>query len=81
MEYVQAPFSQEQIDKINNYQSTCEDHKVLTCTGKIHVPKKGILTRTMDLCENGGTLIAHKDGLDCPCGRYTEDWVYKYMTE
>ena len=80
MEYVQAPFSQEQIDKINKYQESGQSN-VLTCIGKIHIPKKGILERNRELCDNNGILVADKEGLVCPCGNCTEEWVYKYMTE
>lgn len=84
MNQIKAPFNQEQIDKLNKYQASKEFH-VLTCLGKPYIPVKGqaYMCRTKELCENGGLLIADKDGFFCPCHSEacSQDFAWEFMLE
>jgi hypothetical protein len=71
---VKAPFTEEQVKRINEYQDsgrfhafTCMSHPVPECE------------RTAMI--NQGTLVASETGLTCPCGKYTQDWVHEFMTQ
>lgn len=68
---VKAPFTQEQIDNINDYQKGGRFHP-FTCMSYNNCKRE----------ENKwGELVATRDGLVCPCGKYKQDWVHDMMTQ
>ena len=71
MEYEKAPFTEEQVAAINNYQKNAPFHP-FTCCG--HACDRSER-------EDEGLLIATLDGLVCPCGKWTQDWVHDFMTQ
>lgn len=72
---VKAPFTEEQIVKINSFQENDATHE-FTCCGPENIPE---CTRSSG--ESNGTLVAYKENLICPCGKYTQDWVHEEMTK
>ena len=69
---MEAPFTQEQIDKLNEYQKsgrfhpyTC-DRKSPNCETKL-IPKD---------YSKDGILIAMEDSWICPCGEYKQNWAH-----
>lgn len=63
--YLKAPFTEKRIEIFNKKQ---EDKKIhpYTCCGFEGCIKE----------KNEGKLIATKEGLICPCGKYTQDWIH-----
>lgn len=69
---IKAPFTQEQVENINKYQTEGRFHP-FTC-----MSHKGCKRNEEN---NFGELVASKDGLTCPCGNYKQDWVHDSMTK
>jgi len=69
-----APFDDEQIKKINDFQSNGKYHPMSCCEGNSPYCERKILG-------HGGILIAERSCLRCPCGEYTQNWVAKKMLE
>lgn len=68
MEKIRAPFSDEQVKNINQYQTQATFHP-FTCCG-------------YDGCKrdvNDGILTATKKYLICPCGKVKQKWVWEIM--
>lgn len=72
MNEIKSPFTQEQVDKLNNYQQSGKFHPY-TCS------------KSFDECEvnktprdhsKDGILIATTSGWVCPCGKYRQDWAH-----
>lgn len=82
MERISAPFSKKQVEALNKFQKSGKDYP-FTCLGMPHIPNKhsAYMGRTRAICPNEGLLIATEKGFICPCGSYTEDWAFKFMTE
>lgn len=75
---MEAPFNDDQIDKLNQFQSKGFFHP-FTCGCGF-----GLDAEQKSKCErlNGtgeGVLIATKDGWICPCGEYTQKWTHNFM--
>ena len=86
MESIKAPFTEEQVKLLNEYQSLGIMHQ-FTCTGQLKLQQveitegvfKTVNEKTREDCPNEGTLIATTDGWVCPCGQYKQDWAHKFM--
>ncbi len=72
---IKAPFSKEQVEKLNEYQGKGEFHPFTCCSDDAGGTD----------CErrNGkeGKLIATEEGWVCPCGKYSQKWAHKFMSE
>lgn len=75
MSDIETPFTQEQVDNINKYQLR-DDRHPFTCCSPEEIKECQRINGN-----NEGILIAEIDGLKCPCGKYTQDWVDDYMTK
>jgi len=60
---IQAPFNEEQVQKLNEYQQNKSFHPY-TCGGGYGCCKRDI------------SYAATKDGWICPCGVYTQNWAH-----
>ncbi len=69
---IKAPFTEDQVDKLNDYQESERGHP-FTCCGEDNCRRP--------LKFNNGILIATTEGWICPCGKYKQDWAHKFMTE
>jgi hypothetical protein len=70
MNIIHAPFTNEQVEKLNKYQMSGVMHP-FTCMGA-----KGCKRSEQ---ENEGLLTATNDGWVCPCGKYRQDWAWEFM--
>lgn len=82
LEKIKAPFTEEEVKKLNAYQKSGTFH-AFTCIGQPYVPKKhGVaVERSRKACPNDGMLIATSEGWVCPCGKCTQTWAYNFMIE
>jgi hypothetical protein len=74
METIKTPFSPEQVEKLNQYQKEGKFHPFTCCS------------QDDKECERSsgrgeGLLTATVDGWVCPCGKYTQNWAHKFMSE
>ena len=69
MNQIKAPFTKEQVIKLNEYQHKGNFHP-FTCGGEHCVRSER---------EDGGLLIATEEGWICPCGKYKQDWCHSFM--
>lgn len=81
MNKINAPFSDEQVILLNQYQSI-EPHP-FTCCSPENISEclrasKEIDGQIIDGVSEG-ILVATNEGWICPCGKYTQDWAYKKM--
>lgn len=83
MDKVTAPFTDEQVICINDYQkfgkfhpfTCCSPEEISECTRKRENHTEG------EYEKNDGLLLASNNGLTCPCGKYTQDWCYEFMAK
>lgn len=83
MERINAPFTKEQVERLNEYQTKGRFHP-FTCIGQMKEQENenGKFTeRTRSECPNSGTLIATEEGWVCPCGEYKQSWAHEFMAE
>lgn len=68
---IKAPFTDAQVRAINDFQNNAFVHPFTCCSH--------------DGCNrsehNEGILKATSEGLICPCGKYTQNWVHSYMAK
>jgi hypothetical protein len=62
-----APFTEEEIKKFNEHQKNIMYTCCSTDSDGNHCERSK---------NNGGILIATRDGLVCPCGKYKQDWFH-----
>ena len=82
MEKVKAPYTDEQVKSLNEFQNNgiihpftcCSPSYINECTRACKEIDGKIVEGTTD-----GLLVATKDGWICPCGKYKQDWSYKFM--
>ena len=84
MTSVYAPFTEDQIASLNEYQKsgvfnefTCGNDN---CPGKRHIsynPKY----RPPEPAPTGDTLVAYELGWLCPSCNYTQNWGWKFMAD
>jgi len=83
-EMIEAPFTDEQVRNINDFQNggnrhpftCCSPEEITECTRAGKMVDGKYVQGT-----SGGLLIASNDGMVCPCGEYEQHWVYKIMTD
>jgi hypothetical protein len=75
MNEIKAPFTKEQVEKLNDYQINGNFHPFTCCS-----PKE-IKECQRASGENEGLLMATEEGWVCPCGKDKQDWVYEFMIE
>lgn len=68
---VRAPFTTQQVKNLKDYQKRGDRHP-FTCRGQY-------CDRSQRKDE--GILIPTTEGMVCPCGKYTQDWVHQFMVE
>ena len=74
---IKAPFTKEQINKLNEYQTSGKFHP-FTC-GRNHIECE--VNKTPRDYEKDGVLIATEEGWICPCGKYRQNWAHDFMVE
>ena len=72
METIKAPFTDEQVASLNEYQQLGLMHPFTCCS---HDGCK------KDATVKHGILIASNEGWTCPCGKWKQDWAHKFMTD
>lgn len=72
MEKIVAPFTDEQVKNLNEYQKSTGIHPFTCCS------HEGC-NRTSQ--PNEGILIARTQGWVCPCGKYKQNWAHKFMAD
>jgi len=70
-----APFTKEQLDNIKVFQENSSIHP-FTCGGEGNHSECERISRSGE-----GILVAKEKGLKCPYGKYTQNWVHKFMAE
>jgi hypothetical protein len=81
MKKIEAPFTKEQVDKLNNYQKEGVFHPFTCCSPPDIKECKRINNEGETYEEREGILIATELGWICPCGKYKQDWAHSFMTE
>lgn len=82
-----APFTQEEVDALNDYQSKGKFHPFTCCGGNKNTPNcfrikdASELDPNISYADSEGILKATKDGWVCPCGEYTQNWAHSFMSE
>lgn len=78
---INTPFSDDQVDKLNNFQKQGQFHP-FTCCSPPEIKECYRANNIGDTWEeNEGILKATNDGWVCPCGKYTQKWAHNFMTE
>lgn len=72
MEKIKAPFTEEQVKNLNDYQELGCFHPFTCCSH--------------DDCDrrkqpNEGRLRATTEGWVCPCGKWKQDWAHAFMAD
>lgn len=80
---IQAPFTEEQVRKMQAWQNG--SRTVTTPSGTVQVPVHPFTCGSHDGCDRSkhydGILIPRKQGWICPCGKYEQHWCHDYMAE
>jgi hypothetical protein len=77
--HIEAPFTKEQVDKLNRYQNQNGIHP-FTCMSPNDIPECLRKKRDADGRKvSDGVLTATEEGWICPCGKYTQDDAFLYM--
>lgn len=69
---ITAPFTPEQVKKLQQWQNTLSFHPFTCCS------HEGC-ERGED--KDGGVLVPSTEGWICPCGKYTQDWAHDFMAD
>lgn len=82
MENIKAPFTKEQVKKLNEYQKQGKFHQ-FTCCSPEEIPEclramKEVDGKIIEGTSNG-ILIAREEGWICPCGKYKQNWAHSFM--
>ena len=82
MEKIKAPFTKEQVEKLNEYQEQGKFHP-FTCCSPEEIKECLRAGKEIDgqyiEGASDGILIASKEGWICPCGKYKQDWAFSFM--
>jgi len=88
LERINAPFTPEQVEFLNQYQESGRFHPFTCCSGD-ETTQSCKRRKASDGRANGeivpynkeneGVLIASESGWVCPCGESTQDWAYAFM--
>lgn len=70
MNKITAPFTDDQVEALNKYQTGTSFHPFTCCS--------------YDDCKRGsqddqGILIASNEGWVCPCGKWKQNWAWAFM--
>lgn len=68
---VTAPFTDEQVSCLNDYQNYGKFHPFTCCS------HEGCKRSSRP---DSGVLIASNEGWSCPCGNWKQDWAHAFMT-
>lgn len=74
MSKITAPFTDEQVEKLKEWQFNPKVHSFTCCS-----PGIAGCERSNGISE--GDLIPRKEGWICPCGEYRQNWCYDFMVE
>lgn len=81
-EVIKAPFSEEQVIKLNEYQKSEKGHPFTCCSPSDITDCKRKNDNPEDTYEEReGILIATKEGWICPCGKYKQNWAHPFMVK
>lgn len=84
-EIIYAPFSDEQVKNLNEYQKSGKFHPFTCCSPEdIKDCMRGVFfanENEINMEQNEGLLTAKNEGWVCPCGKYTQNWAHKFMSE
>lgn len=69
---IEAPFTKEQVEALNNYQNHGMFHPFTCCSHEGCERSKR---------EDQGLLIATEEGWVCPCGKWKQNWAHEFMAE
>lgn len=72
MNDIKTPFTQEQVDKLNNYQKSGKFHPY-TCSKSFEECEVNQMPKDNS---KDGILTATESGWVCPCGKYKQDWAH-----
>lgn len=88
MNRIKAPFTEEQVKKFNDAQENGSFHGYTCMSPENLIDHCQRIKRTMDIINdsdviggNDGTLVATKDGLVCPCGKYKQNWFFEFTID
>lgn len=68
MSIIKAPFTPEQVETLNEWQSSNSVHPFI-CSGPGEIFG----------CYGNCKLSATREGFICPCEKYTQDWAHDFM--
>ena len=74
LKMIYVPFTDEQVKNLNNFQKNGRIHPFTCCS-----PEDIVECRSGEGTSKG-LLEATNNGWVCPCGKYTQDWAYEFMT-
>lgn len=74
MEKITAPFTEEQVKRLNEFQESGMHE--FTCCSPPHIAECTRKTK-----ESEGILTATTEGWICPCKKYAQDWAPPFMAE
>lgn len=78
---IQAPFTLEQVEKLNAFQESNTFHP-FTCCSPDNIKECFRRNKTgKSYKDNTGILTATLEGWICPCGKYKQDWAHAFMLE
>lgn len=86
MAKIEAPFTEEQVQKLSEYQKG--PFHPFTCCGPEYIPECKRAAATLARiegkqieynAENDGVLIPTTEGWICPCGKYKQNWCHDFM--
>lgn len=84
MNRIKAPYTPEQVEKLNDFQKN-GNFVEFTCCSPFDEPECLRAVKVVDGVvvegESEGLLTATTEGWICPCGKYTQDWTYDFMFE
>src|ERR1044072_7972748 len=83
MGHVKAPWSDEQVDKLNEWQAGMIKINMLDGSMilmQTHPFTCGAVTCDRSAREDEGKLIPSNNGWVCPCGDYKQDWCHDFMS-
>ena len=84
MEKINAPFTDEQVKNLNDYQTKGRFHP-FTCCSPESIPECTRAGKEVDgeyvKGTSEGLLVASNEGWVCPCGKYKQNWAHAFMAE
>lgn len=81
MDQIKAPFTDEQVKALNEFQKKGRFHPFTCCSPQEIKECKRANDEGDTYEEKQGILIATNEGWVCPCGKYKQEWAHKLMIE